>query len=148
MYIYDKMLKFLWDGTIDFDTDTLKCALISSLYQFNPSHYQFSEVSENEIEEIESPDNGYSSGGAIITGVNIIETSPSMATFTCNNISWTMLIATFKYAILYANITRNGVVNPLFGCIDLNFGSSSSIVVNGVDYQIQISQDGLFVLTK
>jgi len=147
LVFFNKFKKFLLDGTIDIDTDTIKCALVTSGYTFNVSDYQWSEISANEVEAVASPNNGYITGGQKLENVTLTEVaSPESVVVDCEDISWSVLTATFKYAVLYAEVDRNGITNPLIGCIFLDYEGGGSIVVNGVDYQIQISSSGLFSL--
>jgi hypothetical protein len=48
--------------------------------------------------------------------------------------------------VFYANVTRDGVTDPLIGCVILDYEGETSIIVNGVDYKLQISDDGFLVL--
>jgi hypothetical protein len=150
LYLYNKIRKYVLDGTIDFDTDTIKCMLVKSDYTFSAAHGVKADVCASpspEVEAVSSPDNGYTAGGKAVTGVTLTEiTSPPSYMLDMNDIEWTALTATFKYAIFYANVTRNGVTDPLIGCVLLDYEGGTSIIVNGVDYKLQISDDGFLVL--
>mgnify|MGYP000844254339 FL=1 len=145
--LYNKVRKYILDGTVDFDTDTIKCALVTSGYTFDATDEIWGDVSANEVDAVASPGNGYTTGGEELTGVTLTEiTSPPSVVLDCDDIIWESLTATFKYAVLYAEVTRNGVVNPLIGCVLLDYEGGGSIVVKGVDYRIQISASGLLSL--
>lgn len=150
LYIYNKLRKYLLDGTIDFDTDTIKCMLVKADYVFSAAHGAKADVCTSpnpEVEAIASPDNGYTEGGETVSGVTVTEiASPPSYKLDMDDIDWTNLTATFKWAVFYAEVTRNAVVNPLIGCVALDYEGGTSIIVNGVDYKLQISADGFLVL--
>jgi len=145
--LFNKLRKYMLDGTIDFDTDTIKCALVTNTYTFDATDEKWGDISANEVVAVASPSNGYTTGGATVSGVAITEVaSPLSAILDCNDVDWYSLTATFKYAVFYASVTRNGIVNPLIGCVLLDYEGGGSIVVNGVDYKLQISASGLLSL--
>jgi hypothetical protein len=145
--LFNKLRKYLLDGTVDFDTDTIKCALVTNAYTFDATHYKWADISAHEVVAVPSPYNGYDAGGATVTGVTITEAvSPVSAYVDCNDVDWYSLTATFKYAVFYASVTRNGIVNPLIGCVLLDYEGGGSIVVSGVDYKLQIASGGLLAL--
>ena len=147
LYIYNKLRKYLLDGTVDFDTDTLKCMLVKGDYVFSAAHGIKADVDTDEVVAIASPDNGYTAGGETVSGVTVTEiASPPSYKLDMDDIDWTSLTATFKWAVFYAEVTRNAVVNPLIGCVALDYEGGTSIIVNGVDYKLQISADGFLVL--
>lgn len=138
------------DGTIDFDDDTIKCMLLKSDYLPNLDHAVLADVITTpspEVEEITSPPNGYTTGGAQLTGVTLDEISdPVSVNLTADPIEWFSLTATFMFALFYVAGTKNGLVNPLIAYVVLDYENQASIVVNGVDYKIQTPTDGLMTL--
>lgn len=149
-YLYNIFLKYMMDGTIDIDTDTIKCMLLTSDYTFDATAAVAADILSSpspEVVAVASPSNGYTTGGATLSNVTLTEiASPVSVQMDCDDIEWFSLTATFKWAVLYANVTRNGVVDPLIACIILDYEGSGNIIVSGVNYQIEISDDGLLVL--
>ena len=147
LFFYNKIRKYILDGTVDFDTDTLKCMLIKADYVFDATDAIKADVDADEVVAIASPSNGYTAGGQTVSGVSIAEiASPPSYLIDMDDIDWINLTATFKWAVFYANVTRNGVVDPLIACVLLDYEGETSIIVSGVDYKLQISDDGFLVL--
>lgn len=149
LYLYDSLLKYILDGTIVLGSDTIKCMLVTGDYVYSAAHDAIADVDANEVVAVASPDNGYTEGGETVANVALTEIpSPVSCQLDMDDVSWTALTATFKYAVFYANVTRNGVTDPLIGCVLLDYEGGSSIIVNGVDYQLQMPDDGFCVLSK
>lgn len=152
LYFYDDIIKHILNGTVSPISDTLKCMLVTDAYTFDASHSIKADVCISpspEVVAIASPDNGYVEGGKALTGVTLTEiTSPVSWKVDFDDPTWLALTATFKWAVFYFEVTRNAVVNPLLGCAILDYEGETSIIVNGVDYMIQLSNDGLFVVSK
>jgi len=119
--LYNSFLKYQQDGTINLKDDTIKLALVTNLYSFSVEHDVLADVLGSpscEVEQIDSPDNGYTTGGETLTGKTFTLTdSPVLQVFDAADVEWAELTATFRFGILYANVTRNGIVDPLIGCI-------------------------------
>lgn len=149
LYLYNALRKYVFDGSIILGSDTVKVMLVTDLYEFSAAHAVKADVCSSpnpEVVAIASPDNGYVAGGKALTGVSITEiVSPPSYKLDFNDPTWLALTATFKWAIFYANVTRGGIVDPLIGCVLLDYEGETSIIVNGVDYMLQLSADGLLI---
>ena len=147
--LYNKFLQYIMDGTIDLDANTIKIALVTSGYTPSPAHDVLADVLASpspEVVAVASPANGYTQGGATIGGKVVDFTdSPIQGKFDADNTEWTALTATFRYGIVYASGTLNGVVDPLIGYITFDT-TPADIEVSGVDYVIQWSASGIFTL--
>ena len=150
LYFYNKLRLYIMDGTVDFDTDTIKCMLLKSDYVPDLSHAVLADICTSptpEVEAIASPSNGYTEGGVELTGAALTEVpSPVSVNLTFDPVEWFSLTATFMYAVFYVADTKNGLLNPLLAYVVLDYEGQTSIVVNGVDYQIQMPTDGLMTL--
>jgi hypothetical protein len=150
---FNKALDYLWDGTIDLDTDAIKIALVTSAYTPNVAHEILAEVLSSpspELEAVASPSNGYTAGGAALTGKTITQVaSPLVSTFDAADLTWTALTGTFRYGIMYADksVGSPAIVDPLIGYI-LFDTTPADITVSGIDYTIQWNASGIFTLTK
>ncbi len=147
---YNSLKKYLLDGTIDLDTDTIKVALVTSDYTPDAKHDVLADVTASpspEVVAIASPNNGYTKGGEALTGQAVTLTdSPSASKFDATDLAWTALTATFRYGIMYSEKISGGVTNPLIGYI-LFDTTPADISVSGVDFTIQWSVNGIITLT-
>lgn len=150
LYFYNKLRLYMMDGTVDFDNDTIKCLLLKSDYVPDLTHAVLADVLTSpspEVEEVASPSNGYTAGGVALTGVSLTEiTDPVSVNLTFDPVEWFSLTATFMFALFYVEGTKNGLLNPLLAYVVLDYEGQTSIVVNGVDYQLQMPDDGLMTL--
>lgn len=123
---YDQFWKLLLTGGIDLDTDTLKLALVTSGYTFAAAHTQWSDVSANEV----STGSGYTTGGASLANPVVTTT-----TIDYDDVTWTSLTKTFRYAVCYKSGAGGGLTNPLLFCILLD-STPADIVSSGSNYTI------------
>lgn len=134
---YNKFLKNQMDGTavIDFNTDTIKVALVSSSYTPSATTHDFFDDITNEVSGT-----NYTAGGATIGSPTLTE-SAGVVTFDGADVTWTQSAAGFstaRYAIIYKS-TGTASTSPLLGYID--FGSDKGNV-NG-DLTIQWNASGI-----
>jgi len=109
--LYDPFKQYLGDGTIDLDTDTIKCLIVSSAYTPSAAHSVLADIT-NEV----ANGNGYTTGGVALTGATYLQTA-GVAAFKSNNPAWTGASAGFtgRRYIFYKLGTANAKVNPLIG---------------------------------
>lgn len=95
--LYDSVAEFIADGTIDLDNDTFNIVLLTSAYTPSAAHSDYTDLT-NEL----TTDNGYTNGGAALTGVTWSQTS-GVATFDSDNQVWTASggSITARYAAIY-----------------------------------------------
>jgi len=150
--LYNKFKQYLLDGTIDLDTDTIKVALVTSAYTPLATHDVLADVMASpdpEVVAIASPSNGYTDGGAALSGAAVTFTdSPSAGKFDADDLTWSALTATFRYGIVYAekSVGSPAIVNPLIGYILFN-DTPADISVAGVDFTIQWSASGILTVS-
>jgi hypothetical protein len=150
---FNKLYEYIGGGVIDLKTDTIKLMLVTSGYTFNAAHAILAEVQASpdpEVVAVASPNNGYTAGGAALSGQTYLATdSPAQSMFDAADVTWAALTATFRHGILYAakTIGSPAIVNPLIACITFDT-APADIVVNGVDYVVQWNASGIFTLSK
>ena len=110
-------------GDIDFDTDTVKCALMASGFTFDKdAHATWADVSANELAE----GNGYTSGGNTLTLSSITEDDTNeWAEVAYDDTEWTASggsIGPTPGAILYDDTTAD---DTIIGYID--FGGDQTV---------------------
>lgn len=120
---------------VDFDSDTLKIALLTTSYTPDMDNHTFySEVSTYEL----AAGDGYTTGGqALSTPAVAGVTALDLAKATYSNLTWTFASAkTFRYLILY-KFTGVNSTSLLVGLIDV--GSSARVG----EYSVMPPTDGL-----
>lgn len=124
---YDHLWKLLLTGGIDLDTDTLKVALVTSSYTPSTAHTVWADVSANEV----ASGDGYTTGGVALA--NPVATN---STVDYDDVVWTALTKTFRYAVGYKVGTVGALTNPLLFWILLD-STPADVVSSGSNYTIQ-----------
>lgn len=132
-YKYDHTHHILCDGTVDFLTDTIKLALVDSGYTPATTHTQRSDFST-----YEESDASYSAATVATKTITNTEIDAADTTFST-------LTATFRYAVLYANVTRGGLTDPVLAYYLLD-NTPADVSVSGTDYTIAWHATGIFTL--
>lgn len=101
--LYNSFAELVADGTIDLDTDTFKCMLVSSAYTPSLAHDEKADVT-NEL----ATANGYTAGGATLGSVTWGQVG-GVSTFDSADVSWTPSggAITARYAVLYDDTATN-----------------------------------------
>lgn len=125
-------LKFLLaKKVIDFSADTFKIILMQSGFVFNKdTHEGYANVSGSEL----GTANGYTVGGATLTGVAVTEDdTDDRCEITWSNVSWTASggpIGPSPGAIIYDDTVTTPTADPIIGYID--FGGNQTQADGGV----------------
>ncbi len=124
---YDHLWKLIATGGIDLDTDTLKVALVTSSYTPSAAHTVWADVSANEV----ATGAGYTTGG--ITLATPVATNSNID---YDDLVWTALTKTFRYAVCYKSGSGGGLTNPLlwYALLDTK---PADVVSSGSNYTIQ-----------
>ena len=138
-YKYTELKKYLIARDIEIEADTLKLALVTSSYTPSLAHTIWGDVSANEV----ATGSGYTTGGEALTGVAV--TNTTNLKIDANDVTWTALTKTFRYGVLYANVTRNTFVNPLIAYY-LFDDTPANVVVSGTNWTVQWSSSGLLMV--
>jgi hypothetical protein len=136
---YDDFHKYLMDGTVDLDTDTIKVMLVSSAYTFSAAHTVKADLGANEIT---GP--GYTAGGITLANVAVTQTG-GVAKFDADDTGWTTATFTCRAAVLYKSGVANALTDPLIGYILFDDTPADVGVSNGT-FQIQWHANGIFTL--
>lgn len=141
--MYDSAKKGLNNGTIDFDTDTIKISLHSSSYTPSLSHDEYADAT-NEL----STANGYTSGGATITGT-VTNSGSTTKLAASANTTWTAAGGSIvaRWAVMRKSGSANGLTNPLIGYVLLDTAPANVTAVDGQNLQITVPASGFFALT-
>lgn len=110
--VYDFFCKYIQIGGADLDTNTIKCALVSSAYTLDQvNHDTWSDISANEI----ANGNGYTTGGATLGSIAVTAVTGGYK-FASANVTWTASggnIPAWRRAVFYISGTVNSVVDPI-----------------------------------
>lgn len=138
-HLYRSVRAALLKSTIDFLSDDIMVALVGSAYTPSLDHAQWDDVSTHEITGA-----GYTAGGQSLAG-KTVSTSGDIATFDAADTTWAGLTATMRYAVLYANVSRDGLTQPLIGYVLLD-NTPADVAVTGIDWTLTWSDSGVLYL--
>lgn len=120
--IQNSFKKFIMDGTIDLDTDTIKVALLNSSHTQDQDTYDyFNDVSANEV-----TGTGYTAGGATITTPSVTQNNTdNVGVFDGDDVTWASSTITARYACIYKS-TGVASTSPIIAILDFGSDQSSS----------------------
>lgn len=120
---YGSLIAKAFNKEVDFDTDTIKVALVSSSYTPNQdTHDYWDDVATNEVSGT-----GYTTGGATLANKSVTYTSGTNVTkFDADDVSWTSSTITARYAVIYDASPATNATKPLIGYVDFGSDQSSS----------------------
>lgn len=139
-FLYGVPVKNQYDGTavIDFNTDTIKCALATSTYTPSQDTHDFFNDITNEVSGT-----GYTAGGVTLTTPTITYTTgTNVIALDADDVSWTSASFTARYAIVYKS-TGTASTSPLLLYVD--FGADQT--VSSGTFTIQWAAGGLATIT-
>jgi hypothetical protein len=141
---YDVFYALQWSG-LDLGSETVKVILVKSDYTFDAQHETYAEVlASGTLLEVANG-SGYATGGETIGSAAVtVETGP-LTVFSGDDVTWTALTATFRYAIYYIDGTVGGYTDPVLCCVLLD-DTPADIVCSAVDYQLIHSESGIFTI--
>jgi hypothetical protein len=125
------------DVPIDYLSDTIKCALVTSSYTPNQSTHEFwSDVSANDVSGT-----GYTAGGQALAS-KTVSASALVTTMDAADPSWASSTITARYAVFYKD-TGTGSTSPLIAYADFGGNISST---NGT-FTVVLNASGLATIT-
>jgi len=133
--------KYLGDGSVDWDSDTVKVAMLSNSYTVNPAHSIFGDVSSHEV----AAGGGYTAGGVALANKSVT-LAAAVAKYTADPATWAGLTKTYRTLAIYSEKTVNGVVNPLIALILVD-NTPADIVITAADYSVQWNANGIFTMS-
>lgn len=120
--LYGNFLKLALNKEVDWDTDTIKVALLSNSYTPDQdTHDYFNDVSSFEVSGT-----GYTAGGNTLASKTITYDSGSnVITLDAADTTWSSSTITARYAVVYAS-TGTASSSALIGYVDFGSDQSSS----------------------
>lgn len=137
--IYNSFKKEIMDGTLDLDTDTLYCLLVTSTYTPNIDTHSVRNDVTNEV----ANGNGYTTGGTEITSKAVTQDdTDDEGVFDGADVSWANSTITARGAVVYKS-TGAITTDNLVCYFDFTADKSSN---NGT-FTVQWSTEGILNLT-
>ena len=121
--LYGSFLIKALNKEVDWDTDTIKVALLTSSYTPNQdTHDYFDDVSSTEVSGT-----GYTAGGETLSSKSIsYDGSTNIITLDAADVTWASSTITARYAVVYDATPGTNATRPLIGYVDFGSDQSSS----------------------
>lgn len=138
--IYGSFMGKALNKEIDWDSDTIKVALVSSAYTPNQdTHDYYDDVSGSEVSGT-----GYTAGGAALASKTLTyDAANNVTVLDAADVTWANSTITARYAVVYDDSGATAGQKALLGYVD--FGSDQSST-NG-NFTITWDSTGIFRLT-
>lgn len=119
--LYGNFLKQALNKEIDWDSDTIKVALLTSSYTPNQdTHDYLDDVSSYEV-----TGTGYTSGGITLSSkTSTYDGTNNVVILDAADVTWSSSTITARYAVVYDDSGANAASKALIGYVD--FGSDQS----------------------
>lgn len=115
--IYNAFKKYIMNGSIDLDTDTINVMLVTSTYTPDQDTHEYRDDITNEVSGT-----GYSAGGSALAGKAVTaDNTDNEGVFDANDLSWSTSTITARGAVLYK--ARGGASSADELICYLDFGS-------------------------
>ena len=126
-------------GLIDWEDDTIRCALTTSSYSPNKDTDEFFDDVTNEVVGA-----GYTADGAALTTLAVnVDTAADEVQLDSDNVQWTAATITARIAVIYKD-TGTPATSPLIGWVD--FGEDETVTAG--TFSIAVDADGWFKITQ
>jgi hypothetical protein len=122
--LYGQFLSQALNKEIDWDTDTIKVALLTNSYTPDQdAHNYFDDVATAEV----SGSTGYTAGGLTLTNkTNTYNGGTNVIVLDADDVTWTSSTITARYAVIYNSSPATNATRPLVGYVDFGSDQSSS----------------------
>jgi hypothetical protein len=137
---YLSLARAIFNKEVDFDSDSIKVALLSSSYTpSQTAHDYFDDVSAYEVSGT-----GYTAGGqALASKTANLDTTNKVLVLDAADVTWANSTITARYAVVYDASGGTAATNALIGYIDLVSDQAS----NNGNFVIQWDATGIIRLT-
>jgi hypothetical protein len=121
--LYGQFLSQALNKEIDWDTDTIKVALLTNSYTPDQdAHNYLDDVIANEV-----TGTGYTAGGNTLANkTNSYNSSTNVITLDADDTTWSSSTITARYAVIYDASPSTNATKPLIGYVDFGSDQSSS----------------------
>lgn len=138
--IYGSLLSKVFNKEVDYDSDSIKVALVGSSYTPNQdTHDYWDDVSANEVSGT-----GYTAGGSALASKTVTyDSATNVTVLDAADVTWASSTITARYAVIYDDSGATAGQKALLGYVD--FGSDQSST-NG-NFTITWDSTGIFRFT-
>ena len=121
--LYGQFLSQALNKEIDWDTDTIKVALLSNAYTPDQdAHNYLDDVVANEVSGT-----GYTAGGNTLANkTNAYNSATNVIVLDADDTTWSSSTITARYAVIYDATPATNATRPLIGYVDFGSDQSSS----------------------
>lgn len=121
--LYGQFLSQALNKEIDWDTDTIKVALLTNAYTPDQDvHNYLDDVVANEVSGT-----GYTAGGNTLANkTNTYNSATNVITLDADDTTWSSSTITARYAVIYDATPATNATKPLIGYVDFGSDQSSS----------------------
>lgn len=121
--LYGNFLAKALNKEVDFDSDTIKVALLSSSYTPNQdTHDYFDDVSTYEV-----TGTGYTSGGQTLGSKTVTyDSANNVIVLDAADVTWSSSTITARYAVIYDDSGATAASKALIGYVDFSSDQSST----------------------
>jgi len=121
--LYGQFLSQALNKEIDWDSDTIKVALLTNAYTPNQdAHNYYDDVVANEV-----TGTGYTAGGNTLANkTNAYNSSTNVIVLDADDTTWASSTITARYAVVYDATPATNATKPLIGYVDFGSDQSSS----------------------
>ena len=134
--IYNELKKSLLNGDVDWDSDTIKGALVTSDYSPNQANQDNFDDVTNEI-----TGTGYTAGGKNLSNKTVTTNNANQGVADADDLSWSAATFTARGVVLYKD-TGTPSTSKLIAYID--FGQDKE--VDAGDFVVQWNASGILTL--
>lgn len=119
---YGRFFLSLANKEVDLNSDSIKCALVTSSYAFDQDAHDYFNDITNEV-----TGTGYTAGGATVGSPTISYTGGTNTfAFDGADVSWTTSTITARGAVVYDSTPGTSATNPLICFVDFGADVSST----------------------
>lgn len=121
--LYGNFISKTFNKEIDFDSDTIKVALLANTYTPDQdAHDYFDDVVTHEV-----TGTGYTAGGASLANkTNTYDSATNVIKLDADDVTWASSTITARYAVIYDASPATNATRPLIGYVDFGSDQSSS----------------------
>lgn len=138
--MYGNLVARAFNGEVDYDTDTIKVALLGQAYTPNQdTHQVWADVKANEV-----TGTGYTAGGATLGNKTVTyDAANNVTVLDADDVTWASSTITARYAVIYDAAGADDTERVLMGYVDFGMNQAST---NG-NFTLTWDAGGIFRFT-